>query len=82
MLLEREGQVCTREQLQSQLWPNNILIDCERGLNKVVHLLRGALGDSAISPRYIETVVGEGYRLWRLPKNREGWSQDQGTPAQ
>ena len=66
VLLEREGQVCTREQLQSQLWPSNPLIDCERGLNKIVHLLRGALGDSAISPRYIETVVGEGYRFMAI----------------
>jgi DNA-binding winged helix-turn-helix (wHTH) protein len=63
LLLERPGDICTREQLQHRLWPTASLIDFERGLNKAVHLLREALGDSAISSRYIETLHGVGYRF-------------------
>jgi DNA-binding winged helix-turn-helix (wHTH) protein len=63
LLLERPGKVCTREQLRQRLWPSETLIDCERGINKAVHELRQALGDSAVSPRYIETIIGAGYRF-------------------
>jgi DNA-binding winged helix-turn-helix (wHTH) protein len=63
LLLERPGKVCTREQLRQRLWPNEALIDFERGINKAVHELRQALGDSAVSPRYIETIIGAGYRF-------------------
>lgn len=70
LLLECQGKLCTREQLQSALWPKNTAIDCERGLNKAVHLLRMALGDSAIAPRYIETVAGAGYRFIPIVQER------------
>ena len=63
LLLERRGQICTREELQRQIWPNDTLVDFECSLNKAVHLLRQALNDSAKDPRYIETIVGEGYRF-------------------
>jgi DNA-binding winged helix-turn-helix (wHTH) protein len=61
--LERPGQICTREELQRQIWPNDTFVDFECSLNKAVHLLRQALNDSAKDPRYIETLIGEGYRF-------------------
>jgi DNA-binding winged helix-turn-helix (wHTH) protein/TolB-like protein len=61
LLLERRGEVCLREEFQQRLWPKNMLINSERALNKVIHGLRSALGDSAASPIYIQTVAGEGY---------------------
>jgi len=63
LLLERPGETRTREELRQQLWPSNTFVDFEHSLNKAVHLLRQALGDSASNPRYIETIVGQGYRF-------------------
>jgi DNA-binding winged helix-turn-helix (wHTH) protein len=56
MLLERPGELLTREELSSKLWPNTI-VDFDHGLNKAVAKLREALGDSAENPRFIETVA-------------------------
>jgi len=63
LLLEHPGQVQTREELRQRLWPADTFGDFEHSLNKAVHALREAVGDSATSPRYIETVVGQGYRF-------------------
>lgn len=63
MLLARPGEVVTREELQKQLWPADTFVDFERGLNKAMNRLRDALGDSASSPRYIETLPKRGYRF-------------------
>jgi DNA-binding winged helix-turn-helix (wHTH) protein len=57
LLLKYPGKVCTRQELQQQLWQDNTLVDFERSLYKGIHTLRGALGDSAIAPRYIETIT-------------------------
>src|SRR6266849_1596080 len=62
LLLERPGETRTREELRQQLWPSNTFVDFEHCLNKAVHLLRQALGDSASNPRYIETIAGQRYR--------------------
>jgi len=62
-LLERPGEVRTREELRRQLWRADTFVDFEHSLNKVIHVLREVLGDSAISPRYIETIAGQGYRF-------------------
>src|SRR5437870_10369029 len=62
-LLEHPGQVRTREELRQRLWPTDTFVDFEHSLNKAIHTLRVALGDSATSPRYIETVAGQGYRF-------------------
>jgi TolB-like protein/DNA-binding winged helix-turn-helix (wHTH) protein/Flp pilus assembly protein TadD len=62
MLLERPGELLTREELTSKLWPNTI-IDFDHGLNKAIAKIRGALGDSAGNPRFIETVARRGYRF-------------------
>ena len=62
-LLERPGDVVTREQLRQRLWPNGTFVDFEHGLNAVINRLRETLGDSAESPRFIQTVPRRGYRF-------------------
>jgi len=68
LLLEHPGQSRTREELRQRLWPADTFVDFEHGLNKAIHALREALGDSARSPRYIETVAGNGYRFIPIPQ--------------
>ena len=63
MLLAKRGEVVTREELRSVLWPNNTFVDFDHGLNKAVNKLREALGDSAESPRFVETLAKRGYRF-------------------
>src|ERR1700723_2788050 len=63
MLLQRAGQVVTREELQKKLWPAETFVDFDHGLNKAVNKIRDALGDSAESPRFVETVARRGYRF-------------------
>ena len=62
-LLERSGDVVTREELYRQLWPADTYVDFDRGLNNAANKLRTALGDSAEDPRFIETVGRRGYRF-------------------
>jgi Tol biopolymer transport system component/DNA-binding winged helix-turn-helix (wHTH) protein len=62
-LLERPGQLVTREQLRQRLWPDGTYVDFDHGLNAVINRLREALGDSADSPRFIQTVPRRGYRF-------------------
>jgi autotransporter passenger strand-loop-strand repeat protein len=62
-LLEKPGEVVTRDELKSRLWPNDTFVDFEAGLNTAVNRLRIALGDSAEHPRYIETEARSGYRF-------------------
>lgn len=63
MLLERPGEVITREDLQKRLWPAGTYVDYEHSMNAAVKRLRQALGDSADSPRFIETLARSGYRF-------------------
>ncbi len=63
LLLAHPGEVVVREELQQQLWPGDTFVDFDRGLNKAVNHLRDALGDSAESPRFIETLPKRGYRF-------------------
>jgi TolB-like protein/DNA-binding winged helix-turn-helix (wHTH) protein len=62
MLLERPGELVTREEVRLRLWPQTI-VDFDQGLNKAISKIRDALGDSAESPRFIETVSRRGYRF-------------------
>lgn len=63
MLLERPGEVVTREELRQRLWPQDVFVDFDHGLNKCVQKVRDALGDLSESPRYIETIPRVGYRF-------------------
>jgi Tol biopolymer transport system component/DNA-binding winged helix-turn-helix (wHTH) protein len=62
-LLERPGVMVGREELRQRLWPNDTFVDFDHGLNAAVRRLREALGDSADSPRFVETIPRKGYRL-------------------
>jgi TolB-like protein len=68
LLLERPGQIRTREELQQRLWPDDVFVDFERGLYKAIHGVRQSLGDSADSPRFLETIAGHGYRFIPIPQ--------------
>lgn len=62
-LLERPGEVVTRQELQRRLWPEDVFVDFEAGLNTAANRLRLTLGDSATSPHFIETLARTGYRF-------------------
>ena len=62
-LLERPGDVVSRDELHARLWPNDTFVDFERGLNAAVRRLREALGESAEQPVFIETLSKRGYRF-------------------
>ncbi len=63
MLLERSGNVVTREELRERLWPADTFVDFDHSLNTAVNKIREVLGDSATSPRFVETVARRGYRF-------------------
>src|SRR5437879_9565643 len=63
LLISRRGEVVTRDELQRALWPADTFVDFEHSVNTAVNRLRDALGDSAESPRFIETVPRYGYRF-------------------
>jgi DNA-binding winged helix-turn-helix (wHTH) protein len=62
-LLERPGELVTREELHKRLWPDSVFTDFEHGLNKAVNKLRRALDDAGDESRYVETLPRRGYRL-------------------
>lgn len=63
MLLERPGELITREDLHRRLWGHDAFVEFEDSLNHAVRKVREALGDSATSPRFVETLHRRGYRL-------------------
>src|SRR2546430_10984653 len=63
VLLQRPGEVVTREELRNQNWPADTFVDFDNSLNTAINKLREALGDSADSPRFIETLPRRGYRF-------------------
>ncbi len=62
MLLERPGEVLTREEIRKELWPDDTIVEFEHSINAAMNRLRQALGDSAEGPHYIETLARRGYR--------------------
>ncbi|HEY9139836.1 MAG TPA: tetratricopeptide repeat protein [Bryobacteraceae bacterium] len=62
-LLERPGEILTREELKQRIWPDDTVVDFDRGLNRAVNRIRDALGDSAENPRFVETLPRRGYRF-------------------
>ena len=75
MLLERPGEMVTREQLRSQLWPEDTFVDFDHSLNTAVNKLREALGDAAANPRFVQTIARRGYRFI-APVQRDGTTAD------
>src|SRR3981081_486942 len=63
ILLQQWGELVSREELRSQLWPADTFVDFDNSLNTSINKLREALGDSAESPRFIETLPRRGYRF-------------------
>ena len=63
MLVERPGEVVTREEISKELWPDGTFVDYEHGVNSAVNRVREALGDKANSPRFVETLARKGYRF-------------------
>jgi cholera toxin transcriptional activator len=63
LLLERAGEVVTREELQQKLWPSDTFVDFDHSLNTAINKVREVLGDSASSPRFVETLARRGYRF-------------------
>ena len=67
MLLERPGELVSREDLRNKLWPSDTFVDFEHGLNAAIKRLRDALGESADTPAFIETIPRRGYRFIATP---------------
>jgi DNA-binding winged helix-turn-helix (wHTH) protein len=63
MLLERPGDLVTRDELRSKLWPADTFVDFDHSLNTAVNKIREALGDSASNPRFVQTIARRGYRF-------------------
>jgi cholera toxin transcriptional activator len=79
-LLDRPGEVVTREELRQNLWPADTFVDFDHSLNTAVNKLREALGDSASSPRYVETLARRGYRFLAPVQPAEAKSPAQDSP--
>jgi eukaryotic-like serine/threonine-protein kinase len=76
-LLERPSELVLREELRKRLWPNDTVVEFEHSINAAMNRLRQVLGDSAESPRFIETLARRGYR-WKTPVT---WVQPQIAPV-
>jgi eukaryotic-like serine/threonine-protein kinase len=72
VLLQRPGEVVTREELRNQNWPTDTFVDFDNSLNTAINKLREALGDSADSPRFVETLPRRGYRFIAPVTGRDG----------
>jgi DNA-binding winged helix-turn-helix (wHTH) protein len=72
LLLERRGEIVTREELRQRLWLADTFVDFDDGLNTAVKKIRDLLGDSAERPRYIETIPRRGYRFMAVVELGQG----------
>ena len=62
-LVEKQGQLVTREQIADALWGQDVFVDVEQGINTAIRKIRMALDDNSGQPQYLQTVVGRGYRF-------------------
>ncbi|MGA7645498.1 MAG: winged helix-turn-helix domain-containing protein [Terriglobales bacterium] len=62
-MVEKRGQLVTREQIASELWSKDVFVDVEQGINTAIRKIRRALADDVDEPQYLKTVVGHGYRF-------------------
>ncbi len=81
VLLQRPGEVVTREELRSENWPADTFVDFDNSLNTAINKLREALGDSADNPRFIETLPRRGYRFIAPVTGVDGTTRGSGTGA-
>lgn len=85
MLLERPGELLTRDEIAHELWPTGTFVDYEHGVNSAINRIREALGDTAASPRFIETLARRGYRfvapVERIADNGENPSPPTADPV-
>src|SRR3954469_23002953 len=79
MLLERRGDVISREELRERLWPSGTYVDFDHSLNAAIAKLRSALSDSSGAPRFIETVPRRGYRFIGSATLLDGSGSDSGV---
>src|SRR6201984_1720366 len=63
ILVERQGNIVTRQEIRQILWPDDTVVEFDRSINVAMAILRKALADDADHPKYIETLTGRGYRL-------------------
>jgi DNA-binding winged helix-turn-helix (wHTH) protein len=63
LLAEKQGQLVAREEIIERVWGKDFFFDAESGINNIVRKIRGALNDDPERPRFVETVVGKGYRF-------------------
>ena len=63
VLVNRAGQVVTREELRQEIWPTDVYVAFDQGLNNAIRKVRDSLGDSADNPRFVETIAKQGYRF-------------------
>src|SRR5439155_6801258 len=75
LMLERPGEIVTRDELRQRLWPAGTFVDFEHSLNAAVKRLRAALGDEADNPRFVETLHRRGYRFIAPVESSENGSQ-------
>jgi cholera toxin transcriptional activator len=86
-LLQNAGHVVTRDELREKIWPADTFVDFDHSLNTAVNKIRESLGDSASSPRFVETLARRGYRFIApvdtvaTATTASAATQDQGTPA-
>jgi len=80
-LVENQGRLITREQIAAELWKQDVFVDVEQGINTAIRKIRIALADDIAEPRYLQTVVGRGYRFV-AKTDVEGDSPTAGTGGQ
>src|SRR3981081_652751 len=82
ILLERSGNLVTREELRAQIWPADTFVDFDHSLHNAIARLRETLGDSAETPRYIETLPRRGYRFIAPVEGVETQAQESSAPGE
>jgi serine/threonine protein kinase/DNA-binding winged helix-turn-helix (wHTH) protein len=80
MLAEHDGEIASREEIKKKLWPDDTVVEFDHSINAAIKNLRRALGDSAETPQYIETVARRGYRLMVPVEWMEAVPSDHGAP--
>src|ERR1700730_16888010 len=81
LLVERAGQIVSREEIRNRLWPQNTFVEFDKSLGVAVLKVREALGDDASNPRFIETIPRRGYRFIAPVKVETAHVADSATPT-